>query len=82
MTSPVNSSSAAFSRPTSDVEPPDAADVGDEPAQHEQLAELRPFGGDPDVGVHRQFHPPADRRAVDRGDHRDVGVQDAHRRPA
>ena len=57
-------------------QPTDATDVGHQPAQHEQLTELRPLGRHPDVGVHRQLHPPSDGRAVDRGDHRDVGVQE------
>ena len=76
MTSPVNTNSAARSRPTSARQASEPADVGDEPAQHEQLTELRPLGRDPDVGVHRQLHPPTDGRTVDGGDHRDVGVEE------
>ena len=56
-------------------EPADPGHVGAQAAQHEQLTELGPLGGDADVGHHRQLHPPADGGAVDRGDHRHVAVQ-------
>jgi hypothetical protein len=36
----------------------------------EHRAESGLFGGDPDIGVQRERQPAADRRAVDRGDHR------------
>ena len=54
--------------------------IAHEPAQHEQLAEPRLLGRDSEVGHERQLHAPPDRRAVDRGDHRDVGVQQRVRR--
>ena len=49
--------------------------VAHEPAQHEQLAELRLLGGDTEVGHERQLHAPPHGGAVHRGDDRDVGVQ-------
>ena len=49
--------------------------VTHEPTQHEQLAELRLLGRDPEVGHERELHAPPDGRAVHRGDDGDVGVQ-------
>ena len=73
---PVKSSSAAASRPTSSAEPTDPGHVAAQASLHEQLAELGPLGDDADVGHERQLHAPADGRAVDRGDHRNVGREE------
>ena len=77
--SPVNSSSAALAGPTScgSIE---AADIADQAALDEQLGEDRLLGGDADVGIERQLHPPAHRRPVHRGDHRLVALDHRHGR--
>ena len=58
---------------------PETADVADQPALDEQLGEHRLFRGDADVGVERQLHAPADRRAVHRRDHRLAALDGGHR---
>ena len=76
MTSPVNSSSAARSRPTSCGQPAEAGDVAStSPRSTNSSPNLARSLADADVGHQRQLHPPADRGAVDRGDDRHVGVQ-------
>lgn len=58
----------------------ESSEPGDVAAQatlHEQLTEFRSLGSDTDVGHERQLQAPADCSAVDRGDDRHVGAQEA-----
>ena len=49
--------------------------VAAKPTNDEQLTELGVLRGDTDVGHERKLHAPAHRRAIDRSNHRDIGIQ-------